>query len=63
MADALILYFYRALVAALFKESARLDPIYWFLVTCSLLQASMGLICSTILIIIFSGSRRQVSNR
>ncbi|KAF8320247.1 hypothetical protein F5887DRAFT_364563 [Amanita rubescens] len=52
-----------ALVAALFKESAQLDPIYWFFVTCSLLQASMGLICSTILIILFSGgSHHQVSS-
>ncbi|KAF8320246.1 hypothetical protein F5887DRAFT_1087816 [Amanita rubescens] len=47
------------LVAALFKESAQLNPIYWFFVTCSLLQASMGLICSTILIILFSGGRHQ----
>jgi hypothetical protein len=45
--------FYRSLVAALFKESAH--AIYWFFIACSLLQASMGLICSTILIISFSG--------
>ena len=44
---------YRSLVAVLFKESAH--AMYWFFITCSLLQASMGLICSTILIISFSG--------
>src|SRR6266576_5126535 len=57
----LILYFYRALVAALFKESAQLDPIYWFFIICSLVQASVGLICSTILIILFSDDRHWVS--
>ncbi|KAF8350414.1 hypothetical protein F5887DRAFT_939086, partial [Amanita rubescens] len=42
-----------ALVAALFKEP--IYATYWFFITCSLLQAGMGLICSTILIICFSG--------
>ena len=45
---------YRSLVAALFKESAH--AIYWFFIAFALLQASMGLICSTILIIGFSGN-------
>ncbi|KAF8340968.1 hypothetical protein F5887DRAFT_977445 [Amanita rubescens] len=52
-----------ALVAALFKESAQLDPIYWFFIVCSLLQASMGLICSTILIVIFSDGHHRSEYR
>jgi len=52
-----------ALVAALFKESAQLDPIYWFFIVCSLLQASVGLICSTILIVIFSDGRHRSEYR
>ncbi|KAF8726153.1 hypothetical protein AX14_008038 [Amanita brunnescens Koide BX004] len=42
-----------SLVAALFKESTH--AIYWFFIACSLLQASMGLVYATILIICFSG--------
>ncbi|KAF8695439.1 hypothetical protein AX14_001819 [Amanita brunnescens Koide BX004] len=48
-----------AIVTALFKGSAQDDPVYWFFITSSLLQASMGLICSTILIIVFLGSRKE----
>ncbi|KAF8651907.1 hypothetical protein AX14_008444 [Amanita brunnescens Koide BX004] len=48
-----------ALVTALFKESAQVDPVYWFFITSSLLQASMGLICSTTLIIVFLGGPNE----
>ncbi|KAF8692564.1 hypothetical protein AX14_002472, partial [Amanita brunnescens Koide BX004] len=48
-----------ALVTALFKESAQINPVYWFFITSSLLQASMGLICSTIFIIVSLGSRNE----
>ncbi|KAF8675485.1 hypothetical protein AX14_005113 [Amanita brunnescens Koide BX004] len=47
------------LVTALFKESAQVDPVYWFFINSSLLQASMGLICSNILGIMFLGSRNE----
>ncbi|KAF8690285.1 hypothetical protein AX14_003022 [Amanita brunnescens Koide BX004] len=46
-------------LTASFKESAQVNPVYWFLVTCSLLQALMGLVCSTILIIIFLGGHNE----
>ncbi|KAF8654303.1 hypothetical protein AX14_008257 [Amanita brunnescens Koide BX004] len=48
-----------AIVTALFKGTTQDDPVYWFFITSSLLQASMGLICSTILIIMFLGSHNE----
>ncbi|KAF8691930.1 hypothetical protein AX14_002703 [Amanita brunnescens Koide BX004] len=48
-----------AIVTAVFKGSAQDDPVYWFFITSSLLQASMGLISSTILIIVFLGNRNE----
>ncbi|KAF8350422.1 hypothetical protein F5887DRAFT_939118, partial [Amanita rubescens] len=46
-----------AVVTASFK--AQVNPGYWFFVTCSLLQGSLALISSTILIISFSGVHRE----
>ncbi|KAF8321506.1 hypothetical protein F5887DRAFT_1030099 [Amanita rubescens] len=46
-----------AVVAASFK--AQVNPGYWFFITCSLLQGSLALISSTILIISFSGNHRE----
>ncbi len=48
-----------AVVAASFK--AQDSPGYWFFITCSLLQGSLALISSTILVISFSGDHREVS--
>ncbi|KAM6500217.1 hypothetical protein JOM56_003231 [Amanita muscaria] len=42
------------LIAVLFKADTQATPSFWFLCSCSLLQAFMGLISSTALIIYFS---------
>lgn len=49
---------HRALVATSFKSSAQVNAVVWFFVSCSMIQAVMSLICSTILIIFFSGHRK-----
>ncbi|KAF8623330.1 hypothetical protein AX15_006408 [Amanita polypyramis BW_CC] len=47
-----------ALMAALFKASAGVNVAFWFFVCWSMVQAVMGLISSTILIMFFSGHYR-----
>ncbi|KAF8701601.1 hypothetical protein AX14_000380 [Amanita brunnescens Koide BX004] len=47
------------IVTASFKESIQVNPVCWFFITSSLLQASMALVYSTILIIMFSGGHNE----
>ncbi|KAF8628499.1 hypothetical protein AX15_003860 [Amanita polypyramis BW_CC] len=44
-----------AMVTTVFKPSVQASITFWIFISCSLVQAIMGLICSTILIIYFSG--------
>ncbi|KAF8628501.1 hypothetical protein AX15_003860, partial [Amanita polypyramis BW_CC] len=43
-----------AMVTTVFKPSVQASITFWIFISCSLVQAIMGLICSTILIIYFS---------
>ncbi|KAF8667476.1 hypothetical protein AX14_006336 [Amanita brunnescens Koide BX004] len=48
-----------AIVTTSFKESVQADPVCWFFIASSLLQAFMALIYSTFLIIMFLGGHKE----